>query len=255
MLQLHLPTHLAQEYKSRPQGARVITESWVVDNLYCPYCTAELLPHPANTKTTDCFCDSCGAEFQIKSMAKNFGRTLLGAEYQTTLASVQAGKHPSLILVHYSGAYVVDVQLIHQAWITSSCIIPRSPLKPPARRAGWQGCTFDLSRIPQMAKVDVVKNSVVQNQESVLVHWQVAQQFSTRKVDSRSWTADVLHVVERLPDKFKLEEVYRFEGELARLYPNNHFIPDKIRQQLQVLRDMNIIRFVSRGEYLKIRQA
>ncbi|PWE25349.1 restriction endonuclease, partial [Aliarcobacter skirrowii] len=32
-------------------------------------------------------------------------------------------------------------------------------------------------------------------------------------------------------------------------YPNNNFIEDKIRQQLQILRDKNYLTFESRGKY------
>ena len=46
----------------------------------------------------------------------------------------------------------------------------------------------------------------------------------------------------------------KFEAELKQNHPENNFVKDKIRQQLQVLRDMNIIEFVSRGKYRKITQ-
>ena len=53
-------------------------------------------------------------------------------------------------------------------------------------------------------------------------------------------------------EKFTLEEVYSFEQTLKQKYPNNNFIKDKIRQQLQLLRDKGIIEFVGRGNYKKI---
>ena len=51
---------------------------------------------------------------------------------------------------------------------------------------------------------------------------------------------------------FKLEDVYAFENTLKIKYPNNNYIKDKIRQQLQILRDKGVIEFVSRGIYKKI---
>ena len=45
--------------------------------------------------------------------------------------------------------------------------------------------------------------------------------------------------------------MYQFEQKLKTKYPNNQFIKDKIRQQLQVLRDKDLIEFVSRGTYRK----
>jgi hypothetical protein len=43
--------------------------------------------------------------------------------------------------------------------------------------------------------------------------------------------------------------VYAFEGALSNLYPNNRHVQQKIRQQLQVLRDRGYLEFLSRGRY------
>ena len=40
-----------------------------------------------------------------------------------------------------------------------------------------------------------------------------------------------------------------FEERLSRLYPGNHNVRPKIRQQLQVLRDRGWLEFVGRGRY------
>ena len=53
-------------------------------------------------------------------------------------------------------------------------------------------------------------------------------------------------------ETFTLEDVYKFEEKLKLKYPSNNFIKDKIRQQLQVLRDKGIIEFINRGVYKKI---
>lgn len=46
--------------------------------------------------------------------------------------------------------------------------------------------------------------------------------------------------------------MYSFESELRLKYPENNFIKDKIRQQLQYLRDKGFIEFKSPGNYKKI---
>jgi len=43
--------------------------------------------------------------------------------------------------------------------------------------------------------------------------------------------------------------VYAKEGVIARLHPENRHVRDKIRQQLQVLRDKGLVEFLGRGEY------
>ena len=45
---------------------------------------------------------------------------------------------------------------------------------------------------------------------------------------------------------------YKFEKSLQQSYPNNRFIKEKIRQQLQVLRNRGLIKFLGRGNYQKI---
>jgi type II restriction enzyme len=71
--------------------------------------------------------------------------------------------------------------------------------------------------------------------------------------DSKGWILDLMSCVDLIKkETFSLEEVYKFEDKLKLKYPNNNFIKDKIRQQLQVLRDKGIIEFVSRGNYKKI---
>jgi type II restriction enzyme len=49
--------------------------------------------------------------------------------------------------------------------------------------------------------------------------------------------------------EFELGEVYAFETHLGALYPENRHVRQKIRQQLQVLRDHGYLEFVSRGHY------
>ena len=71
--------------------------------------------------------------------------------------------------------------------------------------------------------------------------------------DSKGWILDLMSCVDLIKkETFSLEEVYKFEEKLKLKYPNNNFIKDKIRQQLQVLRDKGIIEFISRGNYKKI---
>jgi type II restriction enzyme len=49
--------------------------------------------------------------------------------------------------------------------------------------------------------------------------------------------------------QFNLDEVYAFESRLSLIYPQNRHVRQKIRQQLQVLRDRGYLDFVSRGYY------
>ena len=48
---------------------------------------------------------------------------------------------------------------------------------------------------------------------------------------------------------FTLEDMYYFENFLSKKYTENNYIKNKIRQQLQFLRDKGYIKFISRGVY------
>jgi type II restriction enzyme len=49
--------------------------------------------------------------------------------------------------------------------------------------------------------------------------------------------------------EFTLVDVYNFESMLAKQHPGNRHIKDKIRQQLQFLRDKGYLEFIGRGKY------
>jgi type II restriction enzyme len=69
-------------------------------------------------------------------------------------------------------------------------------------------------------------------------------------VQKRGWTLDVLQIVKGLnKQEFTLREVYDQEDALAKLHPNNAHVRDKIRQQLQVLRDLGLLTFLGGGFY------
>lgn len=66
----------------------------------------------------------------------------------------------------------------------------------------------------------------------------------------RGWMLDIMRCIERAGrNDFTLDDMYAFESELAVAHPENNHIKDKIRQQLQILRDKGYIDFVSRGHY------
>jgi HKD family nuclease len=66
------------------------------------------------------------------------------------------------------------------------------------------------------------------------------------------WKLDTFLIINRLEkNSFSLGDVYRYKKELQELHPGNMHIEDKIRQQLQYLRDLEIIEFLGNGRYLK----
>lgn len=69
-------------------------------------------------------------------------------------------------------------------------------------------------------------------------------------MEARGWLIEIMKCVEGIgKNEFQLDDVYAFEAALSRLYPENRHIKQKIRQQLQVLRDRGYLDFLSRGYY------
>jgi type II restriction enzyme len=50
-------------------------------------------------------------------------------------------------------------------------------------------------------------------------------------------------------DAFSLDDLYRRELDFSEAYPMNQNVRAKIRQQLQVLRDLGYVEFRGRGTY------
>ena len=73
-----------------------------------------------------------------------------------------------------------------------------------------------------------------------------------QKSEGKGWLLAVMRCVEALPEQFTLAQMYAFENVLQQQFPANRHIKDKIRQQLQWLRNQGIIEFSARGQYRKI---
>lgn len=252
------------QYKNNSQIARIITEKWTSDNLYCPKCGRSLVQYPNNTHVYDFYCDHSNKEFivpqenfQLKSTKifpkGDFSHNILGGAYSEEMRIMKQNAFPSLIVLHYDDKTmtVKDVLLIHRLAINPSCIKPRKPLPSTARRAGWIGSIITLDAVPKLGRIMVINNSNVVAKSIVQNKWKTVESLLKGDIVQRAWTSDIINLIDRLPSRFNLNNVYKYENELALLHPQNNHIKDKIRQQLQILRDRGFISFVGNGEYRK----
>jgi type II restriction enzyme len=126
----------------------------------------------------------------------------------------------------------------------------RKALSPLARRAGWVGCNIVMRDIPELGKIFYVQNGVPKSRDEVLEKWSKTEFVRSTNVEAKGWLLDVLVCVERIKKKeFSLDDVYAYESHLQAKHPSNHRVKAKIRQQLQFLRDKNVIEFMGRGQY------
>ena len=209
-------------------------------------------PSPQGTAAVDYVCPSCDSPFQLKSQSKPFGSKIVDAAFSEMKRAILEDRTPNLYVMHYDLATwaVQSVILVPRFAFTMSAIECRKPLAATARRAGWVGCNIVLDKIPIHARIPVVQEGKAESQQSVREAYQRLRPLEKLQVEKRGWTLDVLQVVQSLNKReFSLQDVYAHKEALGRLHPANRHVRDKIRQQLQMLRDLGLLEFLGGGSY------
>ncbi len=254
-MNLSFNTKLATGYSSNSQIARVLTENWVKENSYCPCCgEIPLNEFENNRPVADFYCRNCKEEFELKSKSGKLTNTITDGAYDTMIERINSNNNPNFFFLTYTKEWTVNnFLIIPKQFFTPEIVIKRNPLSVTAKRAGWVGCNIDISKVADAGKVFLIKNAQTISQEIVKETFNKTLFLRTKNSDSKGWILEVMNCVDLIKkDFFTLDEVYKFEQKLKFKYPNNKFIKDKIRQQLQILRDKGIIEFVGRGNYKKI---
>lgn len=248
---------LAEKYHNNSQKSRVLTEDWAEHNLYCPVCGQSYISryennHPAG----DFYCTNCNSDFELKSKKSKtgkFSKTISDGEYSTMISRITSFRNPNFFFMSYSNYSVCNFMLIPNHFFTPEIIIKRKPIGPNARRAGWTSCSIDISSIPETGKIYLIKDKTEIEHQSVVRQYAKTKSLHTKNLDARGWLLDTLHCVEQISQQeFTLNQIYRFENELKLKHPENNFIKDKLRQQLQYLRNKGFIEFLGNGHYRKI---
>lgn len=245
---------LTEQYKSMPQKIRVLTEEWVRNEIYCPNCgDSNLERYPNNKPVADFFCKKCNEDFELKSKSNVVGRKIVDGAYNTMLNRLASAHNPNFFLLNYdlNSWQVSNFFVIPKHFFISEIIEKRAPLSASARRSGWVGCNILLSRIPEVGRIFFIKNRKVEPRENVCTLWKKTLFLrEEKKVEARGWLLDVMRCIELIQkDEFVLADIYKFETILAKQHPDNRHIKDKIRQQLQLLRDKKYLQFTDRGMY------
>lgn len=251
-------TSLIKGYKSNTQIARILSENWVKNNIYCPGCGNDSLNCFENNRpVADFYCKKCSEEFELKSKLGKLKNTITDGAYSKMIERINSENNPNFFFLTYSKNWNVnDLLIIPKQFFTEEIIIKRSPLSTTARRAGWIGCNIDISKISESGKVFLMKNSEIIDRDIVKKSFNRTLFLRQKSNEAKGWILDIMRCVDEIKtDEFTLSEVYNFEQNLRMKYPKNNFIKDKIRQQLQILRDKEIIEFISPGKYKKIKYA
>lgn len=253
-MKLTFDKQLTTNYKSLSQRARVLTERWVDDSVFCPNCgRLDIDRYPNNRPVADFYCSNCKEDYELKSKQDGVGTKIVDGAYRTMIERLQDSNNPNFFLLNYDfqNLEVLNFLVIPKHFFVPEIIEKRKPLATTARRAGWVGCNILLQSIPQTGKIFFIKNKRIEPKEKVLAEWQKTLFLREEKeVSAKGWLLDTMRSIEKLGEhEFTLNDVYAFENELSKLHLENKHVKDKIRQQLQVLRDKGYLDFVSRGYY------
>lgn len=254
-MNLHFNASLAEGYHGKTQIARVLTEGWTATHLFCPVCGhPKLEQFPNNQATADFYCPTCGEQFEQKSKDGPLGHKIPDGAYETFIQRISSNSNPNFLIMRYSSESlsVRSLYFIPKYFLVPEIVEKRKPLSSNARRAGWVGCNILYDQIPHHGRITIVENGIPIAKSEVLQQVQQAQSLRMDNLSARGWTIDILNCIDALPTQiFTLDMMYQFEAVLAQKHPNNHHIRSKIRQQLQLLRDLGVIMFGERGKYEK----
>jgi type II restriction enzyme len=243
---------LAAGYKNQTQTARVLSENWFGENGYCLSCVSDSLSAtPANTKASDFICPNCSERYELKTFLSEPRRRLVDGAYSALMSRIQSGSVPTLMLMEHSETWrITALTAIHHLFLTPEVVEKRKPLSPSARRAGWIGCNIRLDLIGTDAKIPLIRSGVSADRQFIREQFQKFEGLRNVPVGLRGWTTLTLKTVRDLKStEFSLKEVYEHESDFIARYPNNRNVRAKIRQQLQVLRDLGLLDFKGDGSY------
>lgn len=253
-MRLFLDKNSVTNYKNASQKIRVLTENWVERYIFCPNCgNKNINKYPNNHPATDFYCSKCHENYELKSKQNSFGTKILDGAYHTMLERLKSSDNPNFFLLNYTLANfeIINFLVIPKHFFIPKIIEKRKPLSVTAHRSGWIGCNIILKNIPQSGKIFFIRNKQIEDSKKVITDWRKTLFLrAENETSAKGWLLDVMCCIDKLGKKeFKLDELYSFENELSELYPQNQHIKDKIRQQLQFLRDKGYLKFVSRGYY------
>ena len=180
-MNLHFDETLAVNYKSSSQKIRVMSEFWLVENLFCPCCGNLNIEKIKNNATVaDIFCRNCGEIFELKSKKNNIGSKIVDGAYHTMIERINSNLNPQLFVMNYSEKLsVTDLIFVPKFFFTFDIIEKRKPLSKNARRAGWTGCNILYEKIPEQGKIDIIRDGKEIDIEKILNSYSQTKKLQT----------------------------------------------------------------------------
>lgn len=141
-MQLNFNSQMIADYHSNSQVARILTEDWVAQNMFCPRCGNLRIEHFENNRpVADFYYPNCNNEFELKSKNGTIGHKINDGAYETMINRITGNDNPDFFFMSYSKREmkVKNFVFVPKHFFVPDIIEKRKPLSPDARRAGWTG--------------------------------------------------------------------------------------------------------------------
>ena len=254
-MDLKLNCTVAGGYKNPSQITMRLTEDWAARNMFCLSCDSCILnPEKNNRPVWDYACPVCEERYQLKGTKTAFGKSIANSAYNVKIQAINKGHAPHYMFLQYSPdtLKVTSLFVIPGHFLHPGAVRCRRPLSKSAKRKGWVGSIISLADLPGEARIHVVRDGSTIPASEARKQWERYKFLAGKR---GGWAADVLSCIRKLQwdtgeSIFTLQQFYaHFESELAKRHPENRYIRDKIRQQMQILRNGGVLEFLGRGQY------
>lgn len=142
-------SQLANGYKSKSQIARVLTEAWTEQHMYCPVCGwPAICKFPNNRAVADFYCPSCNNQFEQKSKNGAFGDRISDGAYHTFIQRISGNDNPNFLVMNYSleNMRVEELYFIPKFFFVPEIVEQRKPLSENVKRAGGGWMQYTAGR-------------------------------------------------------------------------------------------------------------
>jgi type II restriction enzyme len=252
-MNLNFNKKIAESYLSNSQKVRVLSEDWVLSEIYCPGCGSIIYDYENNKPVADFYCKKCVEDFELKSKKGKIGKKVSAGAYSQMIKRINSAQKPNFFFMGYvlKSLSVNDFFIVPKHFFVAEVIEQRKPLSQNARRAGWVGSNILFSKIPKAGQIFYIQDGKEIDKKDVLKKWQKTVFLKQiKRNDAKGWILDIMNCIDALNKiEFTLNDMYKFEYNLSVIHPKNKNIRPKIRQQLQLLRNKDYLEFLGDGLY------